>query len=154
MSQVQPSFGTQFWLEDPTSPNELIFISDIMDVSGPAKTRETTDVTTHQSPGGYREHVGTLRDGGELSFQLRFDPADSGHILLQETIDRQGIAGLGARVYWPTDDGDYAEFYCIPTNLSWSAPVNGFLTGDFRAKITGQVNLYNTSNPSSSGLYT
>jgi hypothetical protein len=154
MPQVQPSFGTQFWLEDPLSPTLLQFVADIMDVSGPAKVRETTDVTTHQSPDGYREHIGTLKDGGEVSFQVRFDPADSGHILLQSAIDRTDGRPLGARVYWPTADGDYAEFTCIPTGMTFSAPVSGILTADFTAKVSGPVDLYNTSSPSTSGLYT
>lgn len=154
MPTVQPSFGTQFWLEDPDAATQLVFVADIMDVSGPGKTRETTDVTTHQSPGGYREHVGTLKDGGEVSFQLRFDPSDTGHQLVQQAIDMARILPLGARVYWPTDDGDYAEFNVIPTGLSFNAPVSGVLTADFTGKVSGPVNLYSTSNPSTSGLYT
>lgn len=154
MATVQPSFGSQFWIEDPASPTLLIRIAELQDISGPGKSRETIDVTTHDSPDAYREHIGTLKDGGEVSFTLMFDPSDTGHQTLESTIDRNGILGLGARVYWPTDDGDYAEFYCIPTNLSWNAPVNGVITADFTAKVTGKVNLYNTSSPSASGLYT
>lgn len=154
MAEVQPSFGSQFWLEDPASPTLLVRIAELQDISGPGKVRETFDVTTHDSPDGYREYIGTLKDGGEVSFTLMFDPSDTGHLVLESAIDRNGIGGLGARVYWPTDDGDYAEFDCIPTNLSWNAPVNGALTADFTAKVTGKVNLYNTGSPSPSGLYT
>lgn len=154
MAEVQASFGSQFWLEDPASPTLLVRIAELQDITGPGKVRETIDVTTHDSPNGYREFIGGLKDGGEVSFTLMFDPSDTGHQVLEDAIDRQGIRGLGARVYWPTDDGDYAEFNCIPTNLSWNAPVNGVLSADFTAKVTGRVNLYNVSNPSTSGLYT
>lgn len=154
MAEVQPSFGSQFWLEDPDSQTLLIRIAELQDITGPGVTRETIDVTTHDSPDGFREYIGSLKDGGEVTFSLMFDPSDTGHIMLKETIVRTGIAGLGARVYWPTADGDYAEFDCIPTSLSWNAPVAGVLSADFTAKVTGTVNLYSTANPSSSGLYT
>lgn len=154
MATTQPSFGTQFWLEDKDALTQLVFVSEIMDVTGPSIARETVDATTHQSPDGFREHIATLKDGGDISFQLRYDPSDTGHILVQESITGGPVNGLGARVYFPTNDGDYVEFNCIPTGFNIGAPVSGFLTVDFTAKVTGPVSFYSTSNPSASGLYT
>lgn len=49
-------------------------ISNITSVSGPGISRETIDVTAHDSPNGWMEFVGGLIDGGEVSADINYNP--------------------------------------------------------------------------------
>jgi len=48
-------------------------IGDINSIGGPSSSRETIDVTTLGSTGGYREFIGSLRDGGDLSLSMNLN---------------------------------------------------------------------------------
>jgi predicted secreted protein len=47
-------------------------IAEVRSISGPSTTRETIDVTSFDSTGGYREFIGSLRDPGEVTLELIF----------------------------------------------------------------------------------
>lgn len=54
-------------------------VAEVDNISGPKMKRDTQDVTSHSSPDGWREFIGTLRDGGEISFDINFNPTGSTH---------------------------------------------------------------------------
>ena len=68
-------FGTRFERGDGGTPETFDLIGEATDISGPEQERDTIEVTSHQSPNGFREWVGGLSDGGEVSFEVRYDPA-------------------------------------------------------------------------------
>lgn len=152
------SQGTKFFIEDPATPTLLDFICEIGDISGPGNTRETIDVSTHCSD-GWREFIGGMRDGGEVTFTLNFEPNNAGHKLLWNLVATHSGQPLGARIYLPYDsvanpDNAYLEFALIPTANGFSAPVSGAVTVDFTAKVSGAVNIYDDNNQSPSNFYT
>jgi len=54
-------------------------IANITNISGPSRSRETIDVTTHDSPDGYMQFIGGLRDGGEVSLGVDYHPTQTTH---------------------------------------------------------------------------
>src|SRR5512138_534510 len=54
-------------------------IKEVCDISGPAMKAGTIDTTNHDSTGGWREFVTTLKEGGEVTFQINYDPAHATH---------------------------------------------------------------------------
>lgn len=64
-----------------TEPSTYSTIGELLAVTPPNQSRETIDVTHHLSPDGYREFIGSLRDGGEST--LTFNYTETGAALLQ-----------------------------------------------------------------------
>jgi hypothetical protein len=56
-------------------------IANVTSISGPSISRNVYDVTAHDSTDSYMEFIGGLKDGGELSFDLNWDPGDQTHVL-------------------------------------------------------------------------
>jgi len=75
-------FGTIFKRGDGATPTELFTaIANVTNIGGPKRSRETIDVTAHDSPGQWMEFIGGLKDGGEISLDINYDPAEATHDL-------------------------------------------------------------------------
>jgi hypothetical protein len=55
-------------------------VAGVTNISGPNLTLETIDVTNHSSTSGWREFVAGLKDGGEVTFDIVYDPAGATHM--------------------------------------------------------------------------
>lgn len=76
------AFGTQFLRGDGATPTELFTaLANVTSIGGPARSRETIDMTAHDSPDAWMEFVGGLKDGGEISLELNYDPTEVTHDL-------------------------------------------------------------------------
>jgi predicted secreted protein len=58
-------------------------IAEVISISGPSLSRDVVEATNMDSTSGWREFIGGLKSGGEISFELNYDPADA-------TIDASG----------------------------------------------------------------
>jgi predicted secreted protein len=100
---------------------------DILDINV-----DDYDVTTHDSPGQWREFIGGLKDGGALSADLNFDPALHGAIIdaIKVTHD--------IRITLPADADDATiTFPGYINGLSGAAPHDGQLEGEISIKVAG-----------------
>lgn len=68
-----------------TAPSTYSEIGELVAVTPPQRSRETIDATHHASPDGYREHISSLRDGGEAT--LTFNYTSDGYAVLQELFE-------------------------------------------------------------------
>lgn len=111
-------------------------IANLTSINGPSASADTIDVTTHDSPDGYREFIGGLRDGGEVAIEgyvstlaeitALTDLLDSGEVTTGSTID------------FPTDPGVTATFGSIVTAFEPSAPHDGAIGFSATLKVTGK----------------
>jgi predicted secreted protein len=104
---------------------------DILDV-----TVDDYDVTTHDSPGQWREYIGGLKDGGALSADLNFDPALHGAILdvVKETHD--------VKITLPADADDAEVTFSGYINaMSAAAPHDDKLEAEITIKVSGAPTL-------------
>lgn len=81
----QAAYGTHLIYTDPESPVTRA-IHAVADISGPEVSIDTIDVTTHDSPDKFNEFVPGMADGGEVTFDLMFDPLSSGHARILELV--------------------------------------------------------------------
>lgn len=79
-SAATSGFGAVVEYDSGGSP-AYVAIGELVAVTPPNQSRETIDVTHHASPDGYREFIGSLRDGGEST--LTFNYTEAGATLLQ-----------------------------------------------------------------------
>jgi predicted secreted protein len=76
--------GAKFWLWDSLLPTPaLVAVANITSITPPVQTRDTIDVTTHDSAGDYREFISSLIDAGEATFVINYDPGSAGETLIR-----------------------------------------------------------------------
>jgi predicted secreted protein len=124
------AFGTTLGIDDGGAGFDLvgeITELDVLDVEV-----EDLDVTTHDSPDQWREYLGGLKDGGELSFTLNFDPA-----LHASLLDEVG-APHTFQIILPADADDAeVDFAGHINGMSAAAPHDDKLEAEMTIKVSG-----------------
>lgn len=113
-------------------------IGMVGDISGPNLSRETIDVTTHDSPDDYDESITGLKNSGEVTFKINWDPKNATH---------DGTSGLLKKYEDGTltnfqilnVSGDLISFAALVTGLGPAFPVNGVIQSDVTLKASGAV---------------
>lgn len=126
------AYGIQLQRGDGDDPEVFTAIARVGDVEGPSTERETHDVTTHDGD-GYREFIGGLKDGGEVSADIQYDPAD--HNSLVE--DYEDTEARNWKMVWPNSLGEIA-YAAILTGFQPSGPVDGTMAASVTWKVTGK----------------
>lgn len=142
-----PSHGSILeW--DPAGGTSYVAIGQVQDISFPNITRGTIDTSTHDID--YRTYMPGLSDGGDLSFTISLDPANSAHVggggtgLLGD-FDRAGCTIPAWELTLNVCSGTAVwTFDGFPTGFSGSVGVEGELTADITVKVTGVPTLTTT----------
>lgn len=132
------AFGTQFLRGSGGSPSETFAaIANVLSISAPNRTRETIDVTDHSSDDGFQEYIGGLKDGGEVSLELNYDPSEASHDLDGDFND---AAPRSYRIIIlpGTEDEHTWDFKGILTELSEEFPYDDKMTRSVTIKVSGK----------------
>lgn len=139
-------FGTQFRRATTLTPGTVFeTIANVTNIGGPDRSRETIDVTAHDSPGGWMEFIGGLKDGGEISLDINYDPAELTHDLDDDFDD--DLARNYKVVILPGTDDEYTwSLKGIMTNLSDEFPYDDKMARTMTIKVTGKPTLLPTGS--------
>lgn len=108
-------------------------IANVTNVGGPEIERETIDTTAHDSPDGWKEFVGGLKDGGEVSLELNYDPREHDVLLAQFDSDDP----INCRLRWPNDIAHWT-FKALMTGFSPEGPVDDKLAAETKWQVAGK----------------
>lgn len=76
--------GAKVWLWDSSlATPALVKIGEVTSVTPPQRTRDTIDVTHHESTGDYREFLSNLIDAGEATFVVNHVPGSAADLLIE-----------------------------------------------------------------------
>ena len=133
------AFGTQLKRGDGAGPEVFTSIADATGISGPGLSRQTLDVTSHGSPDAWMEHIGGLKDGGEVSVDINYQPAV--HDLLIADLDDD--APRNYQLVFPDDPTTPTtwSFAAIMTGFEPDAPYDDKLSASLTFKVTGKPTL-------------
>lgn len=138
-SQAVSGIGTIFkrWNTEDSSVGIWDTISEITSISGPGMSRETIDVTSFESTGGYREFIGSLRDGGtlELSMIFRLDTYE----LMKDDFESDTLRNY--QIDLPDDDDTNFDFKGLVTDLPLDIVIDDKISYSVTIKISGQVTI-------------
>jgi hypothetical protein len=111
-------------------------IAMVKGVRGPSISGSTADITSFDSPNGFREFIGTLRDGGTLSFSINYDPADATHTALMSDL----IAGVTRNFQqeFPTTPAEVLNIAGIVTGFEITAELEQVVQANCTIKITAE----------------
>lgn len=127
------AFGTQLQRGDGGAPEVFTAIANVTNITPPGLERETHDVTTHQSPDAWREFTGGLKDGGEVSADINYDPREHDTLIA----DFADSAPRNYKIVWPGTLGNWA-FVAVLTNFEPEAPHDDKLAASLTFKVSGK----------------
>lgn len=134
------AFGTQF-KRDSTGAGVFVTIANVSDLSGPSLTREAIDVTAHDSPNQYREFVKGLKDGGEVTLTLNYDPGAATHADLLSDFEEDTLRDYQIVALPGESDEATWEFSALITALGDAYPIDDRMEREVTVKISGKPTL-------------
>ena len=136
MSDAIAGKGTKFrrW---STTLGAWVDIAEINSINGPGMSRDTIDVTSLDSTGGYREFIGGFRDGGTVTLSMNFTRA--GYELMKDDFESDVLQNY--EILLPDTDATSFEFEGLVTELPLSIVPDDKVTADITIKVSGEVTL-------------
>jgi predicted secreted protein len=104
------------------------------DVSGPSLSADSIDVTTKDSANRVREFIAGLRDGGEVTANILYDPNNSTHQQCKTDLKAGTIAN------WKVEFGNTADYVIFPaqvTGFQVQGPMDDAMAADLTLKVAG-----------------
>lgn len=131
-------YGCLLQYSDGASPPVFTTVAEIIDsIEGPGLSRDIPEATHMESPDGYREYIGGLKDGDEVSFTCNYLGANASQTGLL-TIFESGVRRAWRRslpMFSPTVN---QEFNAIVTGFRYVTPVDDKMTFEVTLKVTGK----------------
>lgn len=129
------SHGTLLKIHDGVSTYTTI--AEVLDIAGPNIEVRTEETTNHDSA-GWAEFTPTIKDGGEVTFEVNYYSAVTQD---QVETDRDALTKRLWQVVFPLPSAgtDTRGFAGYVTNTEIMAPVEGVLKHSLTIKITGAV---------------
>jgi len=112
-------------------------ISEINSISGPSMSRDTIDVTSLSSSGGYREFISGFRNPGTVTLSMNFTRQTYD---LFKT-DFESNTARNYRIVFPDTENTILEFIGLVTELPLNITADDKITADVTIQITGPVEM-------------
>jgi predicted secreted protein len=148
-SDAHTGFGALLLKGDGASPENFVAVMGVKSMTGPSISRDTHDTTDMQSPSGWREFIGGLVDGGEVSFEANLLPRnetqnqEAGGFMAE--FDKTSCDSRGNwRIQFPECAGEaegYMEFEGIVTGQSMQFPMDDLMSFSGTIKVSGRPEL-------------
>jgi predicted secreted protein len=132
------AFGASLLRSDMLESPTFEEIANVTSITGPSISRNVYDVTAHDSPDSYMEFIGGLKDGGEISFELNWNPENDTHAALFSDLD--DLVPRDYQLVLPQDIATF-DMTAILTAFEVGLPVDDKLTASVTYKITGSPGL-------------
>lgn len=121
-------------------------IAEVTNIGGPSFSAETIEATHLRSPDYWREYIGSLKDGGDLTFDVNFLVANATHNAATGMLSTFNSAGAATRDTWDIIFPDTASttwtFGGIITGFELNGiEIDGKLTASLTVKISGKPTL-------------
>ncbi|HRJ41113.1 MAG TPA: phage tail tube protein [Caldilineaceae bacterium] len=117
--------------------NGYVTVAQVEDIQGPGLGLDTPDVTAHDAASAYRAGVGGVKEIGELTFALVFDPAAASHVSKWTSLTGRDYDIF--KVTFPDAGSTTWAFRAFVTGFEPTAPVDG--------KLAANVTMLGTGDP-------
>lgn len=132
MSNAVSGVGTKFRRWDGANWDN---IAEINSISGPTMSRDTIDVTSLDTTGGYREFITGFRNPGTITLAMNFTRATYDIMKADFESDTRQYY----EIYLPDADNTSLEFEGLVTELPLNIPADDKITADVTIQVSGQV---------------
>ena len=136
------AFGTLLKIGDGGSPESFTTVAEVSSIGGPTLSLDPIDVTSHDSTGGWRQFVGGLLDGGEVSLEINYDPVGATHDASTGLIaDMVARTLRNFQLVFPDTGNTTWTFAALITAFEPSEPIDDKLSASVTLKVSGQPTL-------------
>jgi predicted secreted protein len=112
-------------------------IAEINSITGPGMSRDTIDVTSLDSTGGYREFITGFRNAGTVVLAMNFTRET--YELMKD--DFESNVAQNYQIVLPDDENTGLDFEGLVTELPLTIPADDKVTADVTIQITGKVEI-------------
>ncbi len=120
-----------------TSTGKWEAISEINSITGPSMSRDTIDVTSLDSTGGYREFITGFRNAGTVVLAMNF----TRDTYEQMKNDFESNTAQNYQIVLPDVENTGLDFEGLVTELPLTIPADDKITADVTIQITGKVEI-------------
>lgn len=126
-------------LEHFDTTDGYVTVAQVADIQGPGLGLDTPDVTAHDSSSAYRAAVGGVKEIGEMTLALVFDPAAASHVSKWTALTNREHEVF--KMTFPDAGSTTWAFRAFVTGFEPTAPVEGRLTANVTLLGTGDPKL-------------
>ena len=134
MSKAISGVGTQFRRWNALTA-KWVNISEITNITGPDKSRNTINVTSLDSLDGYMEFIAGMRDGGSVSLSMNY--TKGGYELMNGDFESDVLQHY--EILLPDDNS--LEFQGLVTTAPLTIPYDDKISMDIEIKVSGKVHV-------------
>lgn len=141
-STAKIGLGAALLMGDGGSPEAFAIIANVVNIDGPSEQMEVVDVTHLQSTGGFREKIPHLKDGGEVSFTLHFNPTEATHddsTGLKAKFDARTLTNFKVDLTDQFASDNIISFAGYVTGLGLAVAVDNVIEQQATITVTGAV---------------
>lgn len=139
MSKPMSGVGTKFY---KWSGSAWGIVAQINSISGPGMSRETIDVTTLDSVGGYREFISGIRNPGQVQLGMNFTATTYAAM----KADFESDTMQNYKIELPDTAKTTLEFEGLVMEMPLSIEVADKISADVTIQISGKVEMYDGSS--------
>lgn len=123
-----------------TGTTVYVDVGQVRDISGPSMTQDAVEVTARDTS-KWRTFTPGLRDGGEVTFDLIYDPNLTSHSATDTTTGLVYflLNGVAKTFRLVMSDSNYFSFSGIVTAFTPESPLEDAMTASCTIKVTGAV---------------
>lgn len=125
-------FGAKFH-RGSGSPLAYASVGEVIDLKLPELTRDTKETTHFESPNGWREFIGALRDAGEFGVTIQFDAVAD---LAAFIADFKNKNAVPYRIIFPNND--HWDISGLVTKVGTIVPMEDRMTCEIGIKVSGE----------------
>lgn len=136
MTEARIGWGGELSVSTDNTEANLVELTDVREVGFPSTEADEHEVTNLKSPDRYKEFIAGLRDGGEFSATLNYDPGGATDLLLTAAsatgstrkvrIGVPDTSGTGT-IDWNFTFSAFVKKYA-PDNMEPNAPILATVT--------------------------
>lgn len=136
-SGAKHAAGAQLKAGDGGGPEAFTAIAEISKLGLSGKKLDAIEVTNLASADYFREFVGGLLDGGEVSASINYLPNSAGHAALNADMDARTLRNF--ELHFPQlATPKKMSFAALVTSLSFDADMEKQITAELTFKLSGK----------------
>lgn len=121
-------------VEDALGSGDFVEIGEITNITPPDEDTDDVEVTHQKSPGGRKEFIPGLTDGGTADFDLNWIPGGTTHEFIRQW--RSSRERRASRIRYPGDV--FETFPAYPKNFSRTVNLGDKLAATLTVKVAGE----------------
>ena len=122
---------------NPAAVTATVVMGGLTDIPPPSFTRESIDVTAHDSTDGYREFLGGLKDPGELTMTLNWTPGNATHDVAIAMMD-EDLPRLFVVTFTQVTPNVLCTYRAVMLGFEPTGAVEGQLTASVSLRVWGK----------------